>query len=221
MSAYLKRDIRLFVKRPLMLFQSALFFMMAVIIYPFLLGPDPEKLGSLSVAILLASFVFAGFVRFGQMFDDDYTDGSLKQIYMIDKSFTGYVITRILSTYLFLFVPLIAVLFVMKELVYLPALHHLFVLSVLALIAFGFVVLDAFFSALSLFMRGNKFIFFILALPFFLPFVIFTSLLFNATLNGEETKGLYYVLLSLNLMGAPLFSAVSLWCLNHIIQKGK
>lgn len=221
MISFFRRDIKLFVKRPLMLFQSALFFMMAIVIYPFLLGPDPAKLASLSVAIVLVSFIFAGFVRFGQMFDDDYADGSLRQIYMIEKSFGLYFLTRIISTYLFLFVPLMAVLFLMKELVYFPSLGMGFVLSVLALMSLGFVVLDAFFSTLALFMRGNKFIFFILALPFFLPFVIFTSLVFNAVINGEQTRGLYYVLLALNFMGIPLFVAISLWCLNHIIHKGK
>lgn len=221
MSAFFRRDLLLFIKRPLMLFQSALFFMMAVIIYPFLLGPDPEQLGSLSVAIVLASFVFAGFVRFGQMFDEDYQDGSLRQIYITKKNFLSYMVARIISTYCFLFVPLIVVLFFMKELVYFPEVDTGFVVLVLVLISFGFVVLDAFFSSLSLFVKGNKFIFFILALPFFLPFVIFSALVFNAFLSGANTQGLFYVLLALNLICAPVFIAVGLWCLTHLIQKGQ
>ena len=198
----LEREISLTFKNSKSLISYASFFFIALILFIFAIGPDAGILSSFFRPITWMIMIFA-LISISETFvHEDYLDGSLQELQFLGYSEMSIFLSKCLAMTISLLVP---------NLILIPIssiffnVENFFLLETIFLIILAFPTLSliSILSALiSLQVKKNKFIQFILIMPFFIPIVIFstgTNFLLNI---GNEFKIL--ILISLFLITLPL-----------------
>ncbi|MCX8506677.1 MAG: heme exporter protein CcmB [Alphaproteobacteria bacterium] len=75
--ALFRRDVRLYLRRPIDLLVSAMFFVLAVSLFPFGVGVAPALLAEIGVGVIWVVALLASLLAMEQIFAHDQKDGSL------------------------------------------------------------------------------------------------------------------------------------------------
>ena len=75
--ALFRRDVRLYLRRPIDLIVSAMFFVLAVSLFPFGVGVAPALLSEIGVGVIWVVALLASLLAMEQIFAHDQKDGSL------------------------------------------------------------------------------------------------------------------------------------------------
>lgn len=198
----LEREISLSFKNSKSLLSYVSFFFISLILFIFAIGPDVEILSLLFRPILWVIMIFA-LISISETFVyEDYLDGSLQELQFLGYSEISIFLSKCFAMTISLLIP---------NLVLIPIssiffnIENFFLIETIFFIILAFPTLSliSILSALiSLQVKKNKFIQFILIMPFFIPIVIFstgTNFLLNI---GNEFKIL--ILISLFLITLPL-----------------
>ncbi len=198
----LKREINLIIKNSRSLMSYSSFFLISLILFIFAIGPDEEILSSLYRPILWIIMIFALIAISETFVFDDFADGSLSELQFLGYSEISIFLAKCFAMSFSLLFPnlfLIPISSIFFDITLIFLIDTIF----LIIISFPTLSLISVLSALiSLQMKRNKFIQFILIMPFFIPVIIFgtgTNFLFNI---DNEFKIL--ILISLFLITLPL-----------------
>lgn len=82
----LQREIRLSLRYATDSLGSILFFLLTVSLFPLALGPNPNQLQQIAPAILWVCALLAALLPMERIFQQDYEDGSLDQLLLLDVS---------------------------------------------------------------------------------------------------------------------------------------
>ena len=209
--AHMKRDL-LTNSRSLIDLISIIGFMLLIIfLFPLGIGPDKEKLGNVSNAIIWIGLILAILPSLEKILQKDYESGWLDQIATTDVPLEIVLLSKSISYWLIVLIPLIlssplfAILLSM-ELKYLPWL----ILS-MSIGGLGISLIGLNGSALILGAKRGNILLPILIIPLMIPILIFGVGINEAVKIGESPFGNLFLLMALTLIYlviSPFISAL-------------
>ena len=210
-AAHMKRDF-LTNSRSLIDVVSIIAFMLLIIfLFPLGIGPDKEKLGNVSNAIIWIGLILAILPSLEKILQKDYESGWLDQIATTDVPLEIVLLSKSISYWLIVLIPtilsspLFAILLSM-ELKYLPWL----ILS-MSIGGLGISLIGLNGSALILGAKRGNILLPILIIPLMIPILIFGVGINEAVKIGESPFGNLFLLMALTLIYlviSPFISAL-------------
>ena len=211
--ALLGRDLRLLWRRRGDAFQPALFALLVVVLFALALGGEAQALARVAPAVLLVAVLLAGLLSLDTLFRGDAEDGSLEQWILAPVPLAWLVAVRVASHWLTTALPLIVATPLLGELLHLP---HALLPVMLASLLLGtplLALLGAVVAALTVGMRRSGILVALLALPLYVPVLVFGAGSVAASAQGLDAVGALLLLaagLVLALVLAPLAAAAAI-----------
>ncbi len=211
--ALLTRDLRLLWRRRGDAFQPALFALLVVVLFALALGGEPQALAKVAPAVLWVAVLLAGLLSLDTLFRGDAEDGSLEQWILAPVPLAWLVAVRVFSHWLTTAVPLLIATPVLGELLHLPHAQLPVLMASLALGTPLLSLLGAVVAALTVGMRRSGILVALLALPLYVPVLVFGAGSVAASAQGLDAVGALLLLaagLVLALVLAPLAAAAAI-----------
>ena len=211
--ALMSRDLRLLWRRRGDAFQPALFALLVVVLFALALGGEPQALAKVASAVLWVAILRAGLLSLDTLFRSDAEDGSLEQWILAPVPLAWLVTVRVLSHWLTTAVPLIVATPLLAELLHLPHAQLPVLMASLALGTPLLSLLGAVVAALTVGMRRSGILVALLALPLYVPVLIFGAGSVARSAQGLDAVGALLYLgagLALTLVLAPLAAAAAI-----------
>jgi heme exporter protein B len=210
----LARDATLVWRRRGDALQPLLFALMVVALFPLALGgSERELLGRIAPGVIWAAVLLSGLLGLDGLYRSDADDGSLEQMLMSPVPLAWLLGMRVLVHWATTALPLVLLAPVLGELLYLPADLHAPLLASLALGTPLLSLLGAVVAALTVGIRRSGMILAVLALPLYVPVLVFGAGAVVAAAQGLPWACALYLLgagLALALVLAPLAAAAAI-----------
>ena len=211
--AQAQRDQRLVWRRRGDAAQPLLFALMVVALFPLALGADPAQLAAIAPGVLWVAVLLSSLLTLDTLYRSDVEDGSLEQMLLAPVPLAWLLAVRVGVHWVTASLPLVLVTPLLAELLYLPpALLPVLMVSLLLgtplLSLMGAVV-----AALTVGIRRSGMLLALLALPLFLPVLVFGAGSVMAAAQGLPWVGALLLLgagLALALVLAPLAAAAAI-----------
>src|SRR5215472_11273434 len=149
------------------------FFVLAVILFPFGLGPEPEVLARTAAGILWVTALLAALLSLERLFQADYEDGSLEALALMPLPLEGQVLAKCLAHWLVTGLPLSVISPLLALLLHLDAAGYPMLVVGLLLGTPSLSLIGAVGAALSLGARRGGVLLSLLVLPLYIPVLIF------------------------------------------------
>ena len=211
--AQLGRDLRLVWRRRGDAAQPVLFAVMVVALFPLALGSEQQKLAQLAPGVLWVAVLLSGLLTLDSLYRSDAEDGSLEQMLMSPLPLAWLVAMRVLVHWATAALPLLVLTPLLAELMFLPRPLLAPLLLSLALGTPLLSLIGAVVAALTIGIRRSGMLLSVLALPMYVPVLVFGAGCVVAAAQGLPWIGAIYLLaaaLALALVLAPLAAATAL-----------
>lgn len=207
------RDLRLLWRRRGDAFQPGLFAVLVVMLFALALGGEAQALSRVAPAVLWVAVLLAGLLSLDTLFRGDAEDGSLEQWILAPVPLAWLVAVRVASHWLTTALPLIVATPLLGELLHLPHAQLPVMLASLLLGTPLLSLLGAVVAALTVGMRRSGILVALLALPLYVPVLVFGAGSVAASAQGLDAVGALLLLaagLVLALVLAPLAAAAAI-----------
>lgn len=211
--ALLARDLRLLWRRRGDALQPALFALLVVVLFALALGGEAQALSKVASAVLWLSVLLAGLLALDTLFRGDAEDGSLEQWMLAPVPLSWLVLVRTFMHWATTALPLLIATPFLGELLHLPRSELPVLLASLALGTPLLSLLGAVVAALTVGMRRSGILVALLALPLYVPVLVFGAGSVAAASQGLDPIGALLLLgagLVLALVLAPLAAAAAI-----------
>jgi heme exporter protein B len=211
--ALVARDLRLLWRRRGDALQPVLFAVLVVVLFALALGARREVLAANAAAVLWVAVLLAGLLSLDTLFRGDAEDGSLEQWLLAPVPLAWLVAVRTLTHWGATTAPLLLATPLLGELLYLPRPQLGVLLASLLLGTPLLALLGAVVAALTVGMRRSGIIVALLALPLYVPVLVFGAGSVSAAAQGMDFAGALLLLgagLALALVLAPLAAAAAI-----------
>ena len=207
------RDLRLVWRRRGDAAQPLLFALMVVALFPLALGADPQQLARIAPGVLWVAVLLASLLTLDTLYRSDVEDGSLEQMLLAPVPLAWLIAVRVGVHWVTSALPLVLVTPLLAQLLYLPG-ELLPVLMVSLLLGTPLLsLLGAVVAALTVGIRRSGMLLALLALPLFLPVLVFGAGSVMAAAQGLPWSGALLLVgagLALALVLAPLAAAAAI-----------
>ncbi|MFT4256796.1 MAG: heme exporter protein CcmB [Pseudoxanthomonas sp.] len=209
----LLRDLRLLWRRRGDALQPALFALLIVVLFALALGREPQVLEKVAAGVLWLAALLSGMLALDSLFRSDVEDGSLEQWLLAPVPLAWLVAVRVLGHWLATALPLIVAAPLLAELLHLP---HMQLPTLLLSLLLGtplLSLLGAVVAALTVGMRRAGILLALLALPLYVPVLVFGAGSVAAAAQGLDASGAWLLLgagLLLAMVLAPLAAAAAI-----------
>jgi heme exporter protein B len=182
------RDLRLAVRQGLDSLMAVAFFVLACVLFPLGVGPEPEMLARIAAGIICVAALLAAMMSLDRLFQADFDDGSLEQMALSALPLPVLVLAKVAAHWLTTGVPLILISPVLAILLHLdesafPALVASLLLATPCLSLIGAVG-----AALVLGARRGDVLLALLILPLYIPVLIFAVSAVDAASLGFSVR---------------------------------
>jgi heme exporter protein B len=211
--ALMVRDLRLLWRRRGDALQPALFALLVVVLFALALGAEPQALARVASAVLWLAVLLAGLLALDTLFRGDAEDGSLEQWMLAPVPLAWLVLVRTFMHWATTALPLLIATPLLAELLHLPRAQLPVLLASLALGTPLLSLLGAVVAALTVGMRRSGILVALLALPLYVPVLVFGAGSVVAAAQGLDPVGALLLLgagLVLALVLAPLAAAAAI-----------
>lgn len=211
--AQLTRDLRLVWRRRGDSLQPLLFALMVIALFPLALGSEPGMLARIAPGVLWVAVLLAGLLTLDSLFRSDLEDGSLEQLLLSPVPLAWLVGMRVLVHWAVSALPLILLTPFFAQLLQLPGPLLAPLMLSLALGTPLLSLVGAVVAALTVGIRRSGMLLAVLALPLFLPVLVFGAGAVVAAGQGLPWLGAIYLLaagLAACVVLAPLAAATAL-----------
>jgi heme exporter protein B len=186
---------------------------LVVVLFALALGREPQLMAQVGAAVLWLAVLLAGQLALDSMFRSDAEDGSLEQWLLAPVPLAWLVLVRVLLHWATTALPLIVATPLLGELLHLPG-PQLGVLMVSLLLGTPLLsLLGAVVAALTVGMRRSGILVALLALPLYVPVLVFGAGSVAASAQGLDAGGALLMLgagLVLATVLAPLVAAAAI-----------
>ena len=168
-----RRDLLLAFRRRSDVFNTLVFFVIVVSLFPLGVGPEPNQLRSMAPGVIWVAALLAAMLALNRLFAADYADGTLEQMVLAPEPLFLLVIAKVASHWLVTGLPLVLIAPVLGLQFDMPP-DALGVMT--AALALGTPVLSligAVGAALTLGVRGGGVLVALLVLPLYVPVLVF------------------------------------------------
>ncbi len=207
------RDLRLALRQGGDAATVVAFFVLAVILFPFGVGPEPELLSRIAAGIVWVTALLAALLSLERIFQADYEDGSLEALALMPLPLEAQVLAKCLAHWLVTGLPLTLTAPLLALLLHLDAAGYPALLLGMALGTPSLSLIGAVGAALTLGARRGGVLLSLLVLPLYIPVLIFGVGAVEAAIAGFGARPhllLLAALLAAALPLTPLASAASL-----------
>ena len=207
------RDLRLVWRRRGDALQPLMFALMVVTMFPLALGADPGKLAKIAPGVLWVAVLLSGLLTLDNLFRSNLEDGSLEQLLLSRAPLAWLIAVRVGVHWMVTALPLLIATPLLAELLALP---HDLLGPLMASLALGTPLLSligAVVAALTVGIRRSGMLLAVLALPLYVPMLVFGAGAVAAAAQGLPWIGAIYLLgagLVIALVLAPLAAATAL-----------
>jgi len=211
--ALMVRDLRLLWRRRGDALQPALFALLVVVLFALALGGEAEVLAGVAPAVLWVAVLLSGLLALDTLFRGDSDDGSLEQWMLAPVPLAWLVGVRTFMHWATTALPLLLASPFLAELMHLPRGQLPVLLASLALGTPLLSLLGAVVAALTVGMRRSGILVALLALPLYVPVLVFGAGSVAASAQGLDPAGALLLLgagLALSLVLAPLAAAAAI-----------
>jgi heme exporter protein B len=202
--ALFMRDLRLLWRRRGDALQPALFALLVVTLFALALGNDRATLAKSAGAVLWLASLLAGLLALDTLFRGDAEDGSLEQWMLAPVPLAWLVLVRTFMHWATTALPLLIAAPLLAELLHLPHEQLGVLLASLALGTPLLSLLGAVVAALTVGMRRSGILVALLALPLYVPVLVFGAGSVVQAAQGLDVTG------ALLMLGAGLILALAL-----------
>ncbi len=199
--AMLLRDLRLLWRRRGDAFQPALFALLVVVLFALGLGDEKTLLAKVAPAVLWLAVLLSGLLALDSLFRSDAEDGSLDQWLLAPVPLSWLIAMRVLGHWLTTALPVLIALPVLTELMHLPRAQLPMLMATLAIGTPLLSLIGAVVAALTVGMRRAGILLALLALPLYVPVLVFGAGAVVASAQGLDASG------ALLMLGAGLAAA--------------
>jgi heme exporter protein B len=211
--ALMLRDLRLLLRRRGDALQPALFALLVVVLFALALGGEAQALAKVASAVLWLAMLLAGLLSLDTLFRGDAEDGSLEQWMLAPVPLSWLVLVRTFMHWATTALPLLLATPFLGELLHLPHGQLPVLLAALALGTPLLSLLGAVVAALTVGMRRSGILVALLALPLYVPVLVFGAGSVSAAAQGLDPIGALLLLaagLVVALVLAPLVAAAAI-----------
>jgi heme exporter protein B len=211
--ALMARDLRLLWRRRGDALQPALFALLVVVLFALALGGEAQALSKVAAAVLWLAVLLAGLLALDTLFRGDAEDGSLEQWMLAPVPLSWLVLVRTAMHWATTALPLLVATPFLAELLHLPRGQLPVLIASLALGTPLLSLLGAVVAALTVGMRRSGILVALLALPLYVPILVFGAGSVAADAQGLDPGGALLLLgagLVLALVLAPLAAAAAI-----------
>ncbi len=207
MFALLKRDLYLALYSSSSFFYTSSFFVLVLVILPFLFGTNNVQLQFLFKGVIWIGLSLSILLTMERIFNADYEDGNLDIILQQNPSIEAVIISKYITHWIVYCLPLFIVLPILSFLFYVSLDSFFLIFLNLFFGSLGMVFIVTFVSALTLGAKRTIFLKAIIVIPLFVPFLIFGT-------NLES----WPILLALSMMSFVLSMYVSAYGLRLYVE---
>jgi heme exporter protein B len=207
------RDLLLLWRRRGDALQPALFALLVVVLFALALGGEAQALAKVASAVLWLAMLLAGLLSLDTLFRGDAEDGSLEQWMLAPVPLSWLVLVRTFMHWATTALPLLVATPFLGELLHLPHDQLPVLLAALALGTPLLSLLGAVVAALTVGMRRSGILVALLALPLYVPVLVFGAGSVSAAAQGLDPIGALLLLaagLVVALVLAPLAAAAAI-----------
>ncbi len=200
----LGRDLRLAVRQGVDSLMVVAFFVLAVVLFPFGVGPEPGVLARVAPGVIWVAALLAAMLSLERLFQADQEDGSLELMALEPVALEVVVLAKVAAHWLTTGVPLIVAAPLLAVLLNLPGDGLALLLLALLLGTPTLSLIGAVGAALILGARRGGVLLSLLVLPLFIPVLIFGVAAVDAALGGFSARPHLLILAALLLAALPL-----------------
>jgi heme exporter protein B len=211
--ALMTRDLLLLWRRRGDALQPVLFALLVVVLFALALGGEAQALAKVASAVLWLAMLLAGLLSLDTLFRGDAEDGSLEQWMLAPVPLSWLVLVRTFMHWATTSLPLLVATPFLGELLHLPHDQLPVLLASLALGTPLLSLLGAVVAALTVGMRRSGILVALLALPLYVPVLVFGAGSVSAAAQGLDPIGALLLLgagLVVALVLAPLAAAAAI-----------
>ena len=212
-AALVRRDLRLVWRRRSDVFQPALFAVLVVVLFALALGAEDQLLPKVASAVLWLAVLLAGLLSLDGLFRGDAEDGSLEQWMLAPVPLAWLVLVRTAMHWATTALPLLLATPLLGQLLALPSSQLPVLMASLALGTPLLSLIGAVIAALTVGMKRSGILVALLALPLYVPVLVFGAGSVVAASQGLDPNGALLLLgagLVASLLLAPLAAAAAL-----------
>ncbi len=200
----LKRDLHLAMRQGMDSMMVVMFFVLAVVLFPFGVGPEPNILARIAAGVIWVAALLASMLSLERLFQTDYEDGSLELLSLSPIALEVVVLAKIAAHWLTTGLPLIVAAPLLAVLLNMSGEGFAMLILALALGTPSLSLIGAVGAALILGSRRGGVLLALLILPLYIPVLIFGVSAVDAVISGFEARA------QLLILGAFLIGALPL-----------
>jgi heme exporter protein B len=203
-AAVVRRDLRLALRQGVDSLAAVLFFVLAVILFPFGVGPEANILARIAAGVIWVAALLASMLALERLFQTDYEDGSLEILALAPLPLEAMVVAKVAAHWLTTGLPLLLAAPVLAVLLNMAGEAFLVLIVALALGTPSLSLVGAIGAALILGARRGGVLLSLVLLPLYIPVLIFGVAAVDAAASGLSARP------HLLLLGAFLLAATAL-----------
>jgi heme exporter protein B len=202
--AVARRDLRLALRQGSDVALVIVFFVLAAVLYPFAVGPEPQLLGRIAAGVVWVTALLAALLSLERLFLSDHQDGALDLLALAAQPLWATVLAKVAAHWLTTGVPLLAAAPVVAVMLGAPASSIPPLVAALALGTPSLSLIGAIGAALALGARRGGVLIPLLVLPLYIPVLIFGAAAVEAAVSGADAYPPLAILGALLLAALPL-----------------
>jgi heme exporter protein B len=180
------------------------FYLLAVMIFPFGVGPEPDLLARIAAGLLWTMALFAALISLDRLFQQEQEDGGLEQLALAPMALEWSFLAKTLAHWLATGLPLLVIAPAIGFLLRMPAPAIAVLILALALGGPALTLVGAVGAALTLGARRGAVLLPLLVLPLYVPILIFGVGAVDAATFGLSPQPHLLLLAAYLLVAIPL-----------------
>jgi heme exporter protein B len=200
----LERELRLAFRQGADSLMALGFFILAVVLFPLGVGPEPNLLARIGPGIIWVAALLAALLSLERIFQSDYEDGSLELLALAPPSLECLALAKIAAHWLTTGLPLIVVSPLLALILHVESAGLSILMLALALGTPILSLIGGFGAALVLGARRAGVLLSLLVLPLYVPVLIFGVAAVEAAVNDVSVGPHLSILAALLLAALPL-----------------
>ena len=204
----LRRDLRLALRNRADTLTVLAFFVLAVVLFPFGVGPEPGILTRIAPGVIWVTALLAALLSLDRLFQADYEDGSLDLLLLAPGSLVVTIAMKVAAHWLTTGLPLIVATPILGLLMQLPADAYPAMIGAMLLGTPILSLIGAVGAALVLGARRGGVLLSLLVLPLYVPVLIFGVAAVESAIVGLAVRP-HLLILSGLLIAATVLTPVA------------
>ena len=199
-----RRELRLALRQGGDAAMVVAFFVLAVVLFPFGVGPEPQILARIAAGVLWVTALLAALLSLDRLFQADYEDGSLEGLALAALPLEAVVLGKCLAHWLVTGLPLAAIAPLLGLLLAMDSSGFPVLVGAMLLGTPSLSLIGAVGAALSLGARRGGVLLSLLVLPLYIPVLVFGVGAVEAALAGLGPRPHLLILGAIGLAAVPL-----------------